>query len=211
MVLWFYQGHLPSTSEAWLLTSGQGDYQSLGVGLFEAQSLALYQPGRTPLAAHHHYESLNFLSMTWAMLHIHFTPLALCIRLLHWCSCPRLKSILCPGFISQGFPSLRLKLIMYLLIAWWSCCRTSRGFPLGMTVPPINVPRPDRHITIWSGTAYSTRQAWLICFIRRTLPCPPPGDPPSWRWLPHYWIGGSLLQVVYSEGRNSQIYNLWPI
>ena len=31
-----------------------------------------------------------------------------------------------------------------------------------MTVPPVNPPRPGRIIASWSGTAYSTRQAWLI-------------------------------------------------
>ena len=65
-------------------------------------------------------------------------------------------------FISQGFPSLRLEAITCLLTAWWSRCRTPRGFPLGMTVPPANPPRPGGIIASWSGTAYSTRQAWLI-------------------------------------------------
>ena len=65
-------------------------------------------------------------------------------------------------FISQGFPSLRLEAITRLLTAWWSRLRTPRGFPLGMTVPPANPPRPGRIIASWSGTAYSTRQAWLI-------------------------------------------------
>ena len=31
-----------------------------------------------------------------------------------------------------------------------------------MTVPPANPPRPGRIIASWSGTAYSTRQVWLI-------------------------------------------------
>ena len=75
---------------------------------------------------------------------------------------PRLKSILYSGCISQGFPSPRLEVITHLLIAWWSRRRTSRGFPLGMTVPPVNLPRPSRIIVVRSGTAYSTRQAWLI-------------------------------------------------
>ena len=75
---------------------------------------------------------------------------------------PRLKSILCPGFISQGFPSLRLEAMTRLLTTWWSCRRTSRGFPLGMTVLPVNLSRPGRIIASWSGTAYSIRQAWLI-------------------------------------------------
>ena len=65
-------------------------------------------------------------------------------------------------FMSQGFPSLRLEVITRLLTAWWSRRRTPRGYPLGMTVPPVNPPRPGRIIAIWSGTAYSTRQAWLI-------------------------------------------------
>ena len=65
-------------------------------------------------------------------------------------------------FISQGFPSLRLEAITRLLTAWWSRRRTPRGFPLGMTVPPANPPRPGGIIASWSGTAYSTRQVWLI-------------------------------------------------
>ena len=51
---------------------------------------------------------------------------------------------------------------MRLLTAWWSRRRTPRGFPLGMTVPPANPPRPGGIIASWSGTAYSTRQVWLI-------------------------------------------------
>ena len=31
-----------------------------------------------------------------------------------------------------------------------------------MTVPPANPPRPGGIIASWSGTAYSTRQVWLI-------------------------------------------------
>ena len=31
-----------------------------------------------------------------------------------------------------------------------------------MTVPPANLPRPGGIIASWSGTAYSTRQVWLI-------------------------------------------------
>ena len=31
-----------------------------------------------------------------------------------------------------------------------------------MTVPPANPPRPGGIIACWSGTAYSTRQVWLI-------------------------------------------------
>ena len=29
-------------------------------------------------------------------------------------------------------------------------------------MPPVNPPSPGRIIAIWSGSAYSTRQAWLI-------------------------------------------------
>ena len=77
----------------------------------------------------------------------------------HW---PRLKSILCPGFISQGFPSQRLEVITCLLTAWWSHHRTSREFGLGITVPPVNPSCLVRNIARWSGIAYSTRRAWLI-------------------------------------------------
>ena len=65
-----------------------------------------------------------------------------------------------PGFISQ--PCLGLEVVTRLLTARWSRRRTSGRFPLGMTVPPVNPPRLGRTIVIWSATAYSTRQAWLI-------------------------------------------------
>ena len=151
----------------------------------------------------------NFHPCDVDALHFHCAPLAQCIRLWRWFSCPSfplvdnhrpgLKSILCPGFIIQGFPSLRLEVITRLLIAWWSCHRTSKGFPLGMTVPPVNPPRPGRIIAIWFRTAYSTRQAWLILQLTSISeglsPLSAPGDLPGRGWSPNYRIGGSLLQV----------------
>ena len=113
--------------------------------------------------------------VTWFALHFHCAPLAQCIRLRRWFSSilsefPSCRRSADQGwrassalvFISQGFPSLRLEAITRLLTAWWSRRRTPRGFPLGMTVPPANLPRPGGIIASWSGTAYSTRQVWLI-------------------------------------------------
>ena len=81
------QLQLPSASEAWLLTSGQGDHQSLRVDPFLAQGPALYQPGGTPPVEHHHDKTLISPYMMSIALHSHCPPLALYVQLWPWFSC----------------------------------------------------------------------------------------------------------------------------
>ena len=73
-----------------------------------------------------------------------------------------MRSILCPSFVCQAFPSLRLEVTTCLLTAWCSCWRTYRLFLLWMTVPQVNLPCPGGNIASWSRTACLYWQALLL-------------------------------------------------